>query len=207
MSAPSWELAAAGHHHHNQQHHMLLMSYEAPAGLGSGMMLLPGKGGGAACLLEHIFAMRQCLPRESPEAGVPAALLALLLPATADARALDCARRQAPACSAAAQGWHNFSVLSPRLLAPLADLRPADFAVHLAGCIGRRERPRPLRQCEGKLAALANLSRARGMADGADAKGSRGQMVEAREGGVIQGTEGKAAPHAPHGSSHLHEPK
>ena len=60
---------------------MLLMSYEAPAGLGSGMMLLPGKGGGAACLLEHTFAMRQCLPRESPEAGVPTALLALLLPA------------------------------------------------------------------------------------------------------------------------------
>ena len=84
---------------------------------------------------------------------------------------------------------------------------PNPSQVHLAGCIGRRERPRPLRQCEGKLAALANLSRARGMADGAEAKGSRGQMVEAREGGGIQGTEAKAAPHAPHGSSHLHEPK
>ena len=37
---------------------------------------------------------------------------------------------------------HTYQVLSPRLLAPLADLRPGDFAVHLAGCIGRRERPR-----------------------------------------------------------------
>ena len=34
-----------------------------------GMMLLPGRGGGAACLLEHAFAMRRCLPRESAEAG------------------------------------------------------------------------------------------------------------------------------------------
>ena len=33
------------------------------------MMLLPGRGGGAACLLEHTFAMRRCLPRESAEAG------------------------------------------------------------------------------------------------------------------------------------------
>ena len=41
-----------------------------------------------------------------------------------------------------------------------------------------------------------------------EAKGSRGQMVEARvEGGGIQGTEVKAAQHAPHGSSHMHEPK
>ena len=56
----------------------------------------------------------------------------------------------------------NYSVLSPHLFVPLQEYRPGDFAVHLAGCIGRREGPKPLRQCEAKLAALANLSRARG---------------------------------------------
>jgi len=164
------------------------MSYEAPAGLSAGMIMLPGRGGAASCLLEHTFAMHHCLSRETAEAGVPAALLALLQPAAEAARARECARQQAPPCAAAMQGSHNFSVLSPRLLAPLADLRPGDFAVHLAGCVGRRERPRPLRQCEAKLAALANLSRARGSAEG-----------------PLQHAQAHGGAEGPH--SHAHDPK
>lgn len=135
----------------------VVMSYDD--GLNAGMMLLPGRWAGSACLLQHAFAMRPCLPREETEAGLPAALLGLLqTPAQRSERARACAQQNAPACSA--QGRVDHSVLPPALFAPLADYRPGDFAVHLAGCIGRRQwqSPKPLRQCEQRLNGFANLS-------------------------------------------------
>jgi|EP00908_Phaeocystis_cordata_P007381 hypothetical protein len=168
--APGGAAAAAGagaaaHHHAHaapQQLHMIAMGHDG--GLSAGMVLLPGRWAGSACLLKQVFGMRRCLPRDNAEAGAPAALLSLLQPPADAERARECARQSAPACMATMR--LNYSVLSPRLFAPLAEYRHGDFAVHLAGCIGRREVNKPLRQCEAKLVAFANLSRSRGVAEG-----------------------------------------
>ena len=136
----------------------VVISYDA--GLNAGMLLLPGRWVGSACLLQHAFAMRRCLPREETEAGLPLALLGLLqTPPQRSERCRACAQQHAPACSGA-EGRVNYSVLPSALFAPLADYRPGDFAVHLAGCIGRRQwqSPKPLRQCEQRLNGFANLS-------------------------------------------------